>query len=53
LTVPVPLLVTLMLCVDVLPTARLPKAMLVADGVRTPPPELPTPPPLPEDALEV
>jgi hypothetical protein len=53
LTVPVPVFVTRILCVAALPTATFPKLMLVGDGVRTPPPESPTPPPLPLDALVV
>jgi hypothetical protein len=45
-TAPVPVLDTLTLRVAVLPTATLPKLRLVRDGVRAPPPELPTLPPL-------
>jgi hypothetical protein len=45
--------VTVMLWVTVLPTAMLPKLMLDGEGVRTPPPEVPTPLPLPLDALLV
>jgi hypothetical protein len=44
-TVPVPVFVTLTLCVDELPTATFPKLTVDDDGVSTPPPELPTPPP--------
>jgi hypothetical protein len=40
--VPVPVFVIVTLCVDVLPTGTLPKPMLAGDGVRTPPPEVPT-----------
>jgi hypothetical protein len=51
--VPVPVFVTVILWVDVLPTATFPKLMLAGEGVSTPPPELPTPLPLLLEALVV
>lgn len=52
-TVPVPVFVTVMLCVAAVPSTTFPKPILFEDAVRTPPPELPTPPPLPLDAFVV
>ena len=46
LTAPVPVLVMTTLCVAVAPTATLPNKTVVTLGVRMPPPEFPTPPPL-------
>ena len=53
-TVAVPVLVTLRVCVAVVPTATFPKPRLVGLGVRTPTPGFPGfPPPPPLDAAVV
>ena len=52
-TAPVPVFVTVTLCVAVLPSTTLPNPMPLEDALRVPPPEPPVPPPLPPDAALV
>lgn len=52
-TTPVPVFVTVTLCVAVLPSTTFPNPMLLEDALRVPPPEPPVPPPLPPDAALV
>jgi hypothetical protein len=52
-TAPVPVLLMVTLCVDVLPTATFPNATLAGDAASVPPPESPTPLPLLSEAFVV
>jgi hypothetical protein len=52
-TAPVPVFVTVTVCVPLLPTATFPNPMLLGEAVRTPPPEVPAPPLFPLDAFVV
>ena len=52
-TVPVPVFVTVTLCVAALPSTTFPNPMLLEEALRIPPPELPVPVPLPPDAALV
>jgi hypothetical protein len=51
--VPVPVLVTVIVWVEVLPTARFAKLMLAGEAVNTPPPDAPAPLPFPAEAFVV